>query len=72
VTAAQAPLPAIIEVRRAAVALDVLADHITGLVVIQPRSRPRPAIQVAPEVGLELAQRLVAAIADLTRPPRRL
>jgi hypothetical protein len=48
-----------------------MADHITGLVVIQPRSWPRPAILVAPEVGLELAQRLVAAIADLTRPPRR-
>jgi hypothetical protein len=52
VTAAQAPLPAIIEVRRAAVVLDVLADHITGLVVIQPRSWPRPVIQVALEVTL--------------------
>jgi hypothetical protein len=63
--AARGPLPAILELRTAAIALDVLPEHETGLIVIQPRSWPRPTLRIAPEVALEMAQLLVAAVADL-------
>jgi hypothetical protein len=66
----QGPLAAVLEAR-GAIAFDVVADHSTGLVAISPRLWPWLKLLVAPETGLEFAQRLVGAVADLTRGPTR-
>jgi hypothetical protein len=56
---------------KGAIALDAAVDHDPGLVSIAAKSWPCARIIVAPEVALELARRLVAEVAALSRPPRR-
>jgi hypothetical protein len=71
-TDADGPLPALFSAQ-GAIVLDAIPDQEDGLVVLMARAWPWAKIAMAPEVALELARRMVVAVADLTpyRGPRR-